>query len=156
MAEDRLSLSAERWLDQVMLTKSKSAIDGDQADTWLLPVGIGDVALMEMMVEVASIATLVGSVEMVGVQLMVLNAAADTVRDIAGVERWVRTGAATIAAYLSPDPLVLVRQDEKFLIRFGEVDTNVTPTGVLQIFAKVVRVKQVPAVEMIGGIQLVR
>jgi len=151
------TLRSERWLDEVLIAGQIANVDGDIAVELSLPPGIGDLAIIEALLDVDSIATLATNIELQAIRWVITNAAGTTV-DIIGVTRWGQREATTIAisTYVSPDPLVLWRQGEILNAKFREVDTNLTPTGDLGIVAKCVRVRPVPASDQPAPLRLVR
>jgi len=159
VADNPLVQRAERWNDIVLLSKSKANIDGEQADTWTPPVGIGDLAVMEMLYVVTAIDVLATLGSDLGCTAYVINAAGDTFVDIIGSVRFVKDGtganALSVCAYFSPDPLVLVKQGERIYVTHGEVDTDATPTGDAALYVKAVRVNAQVSPK-VGPIQLVR
>lgn len=156
MADQALLHRSERWLDEVLLAGSKLNVDGDQADTWIPPYGLGDLAIMEIGIDINTLATSVADPTAIGVRIGVVDAAGSSIVDIAGDAPFRRMAANRLEAYISPDPLVLVRQGEKIVIEFPEVDINATPTGDLAVYVKCVRVRPTVVAQNPGPIQLVR
>lgn len=149
-----LTLLSERWLDVVLL--NGLAADGGGADynaAWTLPAGIGDLAFIEGWIQCRTIATVVANPELLGCAWTVRNPATSVV-DIIGVSRWQKTLTSTLETYVSPDPLVLVRQNETIHLLFPELDTNGAPTGDVDVYFKMVRVRPVEGPQ--AAIQLVR
>lgn len=140
MSETTMAIVSERWLDTVVLQATVNDIDGDRDDTWLLPAQMSDVAIMEVVADAETLATIRVNMELAGARLVVINQA-NKVVDFVGITRWSIIRVADASAYWSPDPLVLWRQGEKLALRFPELDINVTPTGDLRLTVKAVRVK---------------
>lgn len=155
MTARSLTLLAERWLDEVILEGQVANVDGDVNDDFLPPEGIGDIAILEVLVDVSGIATMMVNPELRGPRVTVLSRASDFIVDFVSVSRWTQIESTTLSTWLSPDPLVLVKSGESIRVRFGEVDVNVAPTGDLSVTVKAVRVNRIVA----GGqerLQLVR
>lgn len=142
MATVTLVQTAERWLDEVILqaTTADTAI-ADFGDFFLLPAGLGDVALIELYVEAVSLTAVPAlAIPWMGVRAGIFGPDASFFVDIIGVQPWYRTTTATaVAAYFSPDPLVLWRQNERLHLKGPDMDTGAT--GDLLVAAKVVRVR---------------
>lgn len=157
MATYTTAITSERWNDIVLLEASSAAAaaEADVADNFAMPAGLGDCALMEVLVRVFSIGTpIVDAVELARGIFMHVVSQSGAVVDIIGAERWFRTSATAFAAYLSPDPLVLIRMNEVVQVSFPEMDTGAAGTVVYRVNFKVVRVKPVDSPP--GPIQLVR
>lgn len=156
MANTVLTLKSERWLDQVLLqgTSADAAI-ADYGETFSLPVGLGDVALMELYVECIALTAIPAlAIPWMGVRAGIFSQDLATLVDIVGVQPWYRTLTATAAAaYFSPDPLVLWRQGEVLHLKGPDMDTGAA--GDLFVAAKVVRVRA-PAEGVAAPVQLVR
>jgi len=159
VADQTLAQRADRWNDIVILSKSVANIDGQGGDFWLLPAGIGDVAIMEVMVEFSQIDVVKTAYADAGVAGFVQNAARDTTVDFIGNAKFTLksdgANALGLSAYLSPDPLVLMRQDEVLLLQWPEVDTDATPTADVAVIVKAVRVRPLEGT-VSGPIRLVR
>lgn len=157
MATIQLTLNAERWLDEVILTGSTTTdtAGADAADLYVVPHAVGDVALMELDILMQNPATLVANPELLGVRADVLSAAGSKIVDLIGVSRWSRITVNQLAAYFSPDPLVLIRAGEAIRIITPELDTNAAPTGDFLLTAKCSRVRPQEPVDT-GPIRLVR
>lgn len=131
-------------------------VNGDVSDTLALPAGIGDVAIMECLVQGSSIATAVANLELSGAGITVQTAGGGNTVDIVGTEaRWSLTSAAAAVLYVSPDPLVLWRQNELLSFTWRELDTNASPTVDYLFLVKCVRVRPIEAPAR-GPIRLVR
>lgn len=144
MATVTLQLDSERWLDELLLQKRQTDGGGaDFNDLWALPSGLGDVAVIEVLVNCVNFATMVASPELLGAELAVVSADTTTVLDIIGTERWSKISADRLSVYFSPDPLVLVRQGETIRLRTPELDTNATPTADIDLYLKAVRVRPI-------------
>lgn len=147
------TLAAERWLDEVLVKFTASNVDGDVDDFLQLPAGLGDVAVIEVNVQVFPLATVRTNPELAAVLARIVTASG--VVDIVGVENFQLYDNDGVAAYLSPDPLVLWRQDEYMRISWPELDTNAVPTGDTYVYVKAVRVRPIEAPAS-TQIQLVR
>lgn len=151
MAVIQLVVLAERWLDQVILYGTTAdGVGADFSDTLVMPAGLGDVALMEMQVLIGGITTAIDPANK-GMRADV-NTVASLV-DIIGMAQIYSTGATRMGAYFSPDPLVLVRQEERIGVTGPDLET--TATGDAHYYVKCVRVrpKEEPAA---GPVRLVR
>lgn len=150
-------LRSERWLDEVVVAGTSANIDGDFHVELSLPAGIGDLAIMEALLDVDAILTAATNLELQGIRWAIIDAAGTTV-DILGVTRWSQREATNnaISTYLSPDPLVLWRQNERLSAKFREVDTNAAPTADLGIVVKTVRVRPLQVAERHQPLRLVR
>lgn len=135
-----LTVASERWLDEVVLTTSFVSGGADTNDTFSLPAGLGDVAIMEIELLVVSIATMVATPENLGVGALIQSAASGAI-DFAGVSNWRKVSASRVMAWISPDPLCLWRQDELLQLQFPELDTNAAPTETSVVYIKCVRVR---------------
>lgn len=156
MAIATIPLTAQRWLDEVMFSQDVvNSVGGTFfSEQFRLPVGEGDVAIMEMLVTGFSLATVVVLPADIATAISVLSADALTVVDFVGVYPFYRVSSDEVRAYASPDPLVLWRQGELLTVNGPELDINVTPTGDLNVTVKCVRVR--PGEPSRGAIQLVR
>lgn len=148
------TLTSERWLDQIILSGTYTNENGDHDLTFLIPAGLGDIAILEIDVQALSVATMMANPELNAVRAYVVSAAGDAV-DIVGTQRWSKVWTDRVATYLSPDPLVLVRQSERLKLSAAEVDTNASPTVDIVVTVKAVRVRPIEAPAR-GPIRLVR
>lgn len=155
MGASTASLISERWLDEILLLATDPNLNGDTATQISLPAGLGDVAIMEVLVDADTAATLMTGPELRGPRAVIINAAGTTV-DIVGVSRWTQRELTvpSLSTYFSPDPLVLWRQNERLELKFQEVDTNASPTVDLAAYIKCVRVRPLEAAGL--PVQLVR
>lgn len=157
MALTAMTLRSERWLDEVTVTGSIVNVGGaDVAELFSLPLGLGDVAIMEAIVVGSDIATVVAGSTNPSVRIDILSPDGASAVDIVGVFRWWPIAVAAVAAYVSPDPLVLWKQDERLRISSVEFDTNASPTGDLSITVKCVRVRPIEVSEQPRPLRLVR
>lgn len=154
------TIASERWLDEVLLTGTAAADAGgaDVSDTIALPAGLGDVAIMELMIDASPAATIVADavLQNLGVRAAVISGDGSTTVDIVGVHRFYRQAAARAGCYISPDPLVLWRQGELLALTFPELDTNVSPTMDIAYKVKCVRVRPQIVSEQPQPLRLVR
>lgn len=153
MATVQLTMVSERWLDEVVLQGQITDADGERNDNYILPAGLGDVALMELMVDTGPLATVAPGFDLMGVRATIVGQSFNN--DIIGVERWTKIGASILSLYISPDPLVLWRQTEPLQLQHPEMDTNAAPTGEIVVRVKVVRVRPIESPAR-GPIRLVR
>lgn len=154
MANQTFSILSERWLDQVVLSASVADVGADLADNFFLPAGLGDVAFIEGMARIVSVATMVANPELLGARWFVVNTAGSVV-DFIGVSRWSRSTSTTaLATHVSPDPLVIIRQTEGIEFSTPELDTNAAATGDVTVIIKCVRVR--PMESTPAPLQLVR
>lgn len=128
-------------------------VGADFVEAFRLPAGLGDVAIMEIMLQTSALATKLASLVNVGGVAQITTGSA--VADIVGEMRWANFSVSQFEAYISPDPLVLWRQDEFLQLSGPELDTNAAPTGDLVVLAKVVRVRPLEGAAA-GPIRLVR
>lgn len=161
MAITAATLLSERWLDEVLIFGSiDNTVGATLTEQFSLPAGIGDVAIMSVLVRMVNIATPpVAAATARGVEVVVIQSGSQSTLDIVGTAEWVAASGDGIAftgvsAYVDPDALCLWRQNELLNIQTPEMDSNASPTGDLRVFAKCVRVRPI---ETVGGpIQLVR
>lgn len=132
------SRTADQWILQ---DTSLINIDGDISQAFALPASFGDLLLLDALVVVSSVLTMRLTPEDGGVEIDVVTAGA-LVADYVGVGRWHQVSVARLAAYIDPDQLRFVRQDELIVVRFAEVDTNVAPTADLSVFLRVRRLRE--------------
>jgi len=155
-----LTLRAERWLDEVILFGAVAdALGAALSENFALPPGLGDVALMNLEIRGHAIDVVSTGVTPVrGVRAFILSSDASAIVDNVGVEPWYLTqdaaNALELGCYMDPDALVLWRQNELLSLTSPEMDTDATPTGDIQVFAKCVRVR--PIESAIGPVRLVR
>lgn len=157
MAVIQLALAAERWRQEVLLYGTgPNGAGADWSDTLHPPTTIGDLAIIEILISVETIATLVAPA-LLGCQANVVNTlGGNAVVDIIGSVRWQNHQALRASCYFSPDPLVLLRQGEAISIQSPELDSNASPTGDVYYYVKCVRVPmEAPAAPARGPIQLV-
>lgn len=142
MATVNMTLLSERWLDEVVLLGNLTNMDGDQDNEFVPPAGLGDLAIMELLYFVLNIATILGSFHLYNLRGMVVNAAGSAV-DIIGQHEFYQTGISNLrlTTYLSPDPLVWLKEGERIQLVHAELDTNATPTADAQVYVKCVRVR---------------
>lgn len=153
MATQPATLIAERWLDVIVLRAQTANVGADLDDEITLPPGLGDVAILEIIYDFTSIATMVAAPEELGAYARILSASGNVV-DFVSVGRFSKVSATEVTAWLSPDPLVLWRQNESLKIAVAELDTNASPTGDVTVYIKASRyIHQVTAP---APLQLVR
>lgn len=155
MADVTLTLKSERWLDEVVLEGDTTNVGADAVHRYSLPAGLGDVALMELWFRSGAAATLVTAWDTLGMSGTIQTGGAFTNVDIVGVSRFFKAGALVLAAYMSPDPLVLWRQSEVLALELPELDTNGAPTDDHKVLIKVVRVRPIESPAR-GPVRLVR
>lgn len=149
-----LTLQSERWLDEAVFTTSWTNVGADVNDTFSLPSGSGEVAIMEIMVLVIDIATAVAP-ENLGIQALIQSAASGAV-DFAGMARFSKISATRVGAYISPDPLVIWKENELLQLQYPELDSNASPTDDHVVYVKTVRVRPQEDRGVRRPIQLVR
>lgn len=143
MATVAMTLLSERWLKEVVLIGQKANSDGQVSDLLTFPVGLGDLAIMELIIEGGSAATFLAAVAVpVGFCVSVVTPGGVSNVDIVGCAPAHKTGDARFNAYISPGPLVLWRQNEELLVTGPEMDTNATPTVDLTFLVKCVRLEE--------------
>jgi len=147
-----MTLSAERWLDEVILLGSVADVAGASInEQFSLPAGLGDIAVLSVSVYVIQVATVPGAATVArGVRVTVNSPSALGV-DVVGVGEWMATSGSLaafdeFAAFVDPDALCLVRQNELISVRSPEMDVNAAPTGDLTIQVKAVRVRPIEGV----------
>jgi len=154
MATVQCTLRSERWLDEVIIEGTRANVDGEVADTYALPQGIGDVAIMSVEYLATGIATIV-TPTLLSVFMEVFEPNQAVAADVVGSgELRIRQTGAQIGATVDPDALTLWRQNEYLSVVHPELDSNVAPTVDYTLRAKCVRVRPVEA--PVGPIQLVR
>lgn len=161
MATTAATLAAERWLDEVILSAAVADVAGGNLDESLsLPAGLGDVAILSVMVSITSIATVpVTATIPRGVSATITSADAASLVDVVGAAEWVATEGLAAAftrarAFIDADALTLWRQGELLRLLGPEMDANASPTGDFAVHVKCVRVR--PVALPVGPIQLVR
>lgn len=149
MAVTAMTIIAERWLDEVILNAQVLDNAGATiAEDFTLPAGLGDVAIMSVTVGVFNITTAPTVPETPrGVQAFVLTPTSQLVESI-GVAPFVWIAGATtvltrVSAFLDPDALVLMRQNETIRLLAPEMDVDASPTGDLELIVKAVRVRPI-------------
>lgn len=150
------SVKAERWNDMVLIQAAET--DGGDVDSSnVIPnnFGIGDLAVMEAMVQVTGITTMIADsvFAQLGMLAKILSQDGLTNIDIIGVEGFKKWSATAVAAYFSPDPLVLWRSGE--LLTFEGADMDTGTTGDLLYLVKCVRVREIEGAAR-GPVRLVR
>lgn len=151
-----MTLQSERWLDQLVVAGAQTDIDGDRNDDYLLPGGVGDVAVMRIEVIASAAATILADASLAnaGARAVIITAGGSAVVNLVALNEWMRTSATAMVCHIVPDSLALWRQDERLRIGFPELDTNGVPTLDLSVMVQVVRVR--PIETPAGPIQLVR
>lgn len=99
--------------------------------------------LSEVQAFAGDIATLVASPEWTALSVAV-TAASGTVADIVGAERWTRSSASGLVCRVSPHEAVYIRALDLLLFTFPELDTNASPTLDFTVYARVVRIRNMP------------
>lgn len=154
---------AERWLDVCILSSGTLADVGGAAmgETFLLPAGFGDCALMSVhaIVQTVDVGPVAAPTVPNGVRFMITNVDGSTYADPVGCAPWYRcfdgTNSVLYQAVVDPDALVLWKQGERLTMNAPELDSDATPTGDLVVIAKVVRVRPIES-GIVQPIQLVR
>lgn len=149
------TLLAERWLDELLLfVRVLDVLDADFSQQFTLPAGLGDVAVMAVMVDAHTLATPVAAALDKGIWAVIASPGGGTTLDLVGTGELRASGVARRNAFIVPDHLILWRQNELLEVQGPELDTNVSDTGVLDVYAKVVRVR--PLETPSSPLQLVR
>lgn len=150
MATTQLTIASERWLDEVVLQALVAdAVTGAVNELFSLPAGFGDCAIMSAHFRATSVDVGPAAAASVprGVRAMVISQDGSSVVDTVGTSPWYLTfDTATALQYqaeLDPGALVLWRQGELLSVASPEMDSDATPTGDLQAYVKVVRVRLV-------------
>lgn len=156
MAVQAMTRLSERWLDEVLLAGTAlNSVGGTFfLEQFTLPDGLGDVAIMEVGIAGFSLAT-VNPAAKLGLWSDVRSSDGATIVDILGTAEWFQVSADEVRSYLSPDPLVLLRQGELLSFVGPELDTNAAPTGDLRVLVKATRIRAVEQ-ELKRPIRLVR
>lgn len=161
MATTALTLSAERWLDEVILVGAVADVGAATLqESFTLPSGLGDIAVMSSIVSIVSIATVpVAATIDRGFRLVLVSPDATSIVDVLGIGQWFATsgdGAAftRVDGIVDPDALMLWRQTDVLSLTSPEMDAGAT--GDLRIIIKAVRVRPIEAPMGQGPIQLVR
>lgn len=141
MADYVVSIASERWLDEVLILGTIANLDAARADTMALPATLGEVAILKVSFEIASIATLMTSPEINGPMVWVVAPTAINILDVVGTNRWNLVYTSQLATVIAPDELVLWKPGERLYITMAETDTNATPTADVSCIVKVVRVR---------------
>lgn len=134
----------DRAFDEASLYGTKVNLDGDQDDDWGPPAGFGDCALLEVYVEVQSIATLQSSFfTEAGPSAQLWEVGLVRGVEVGMSDFWKINGATnqTVSARISPDQVQFWREGERLRIRFREIDENATPTADLFVWVKVRRLR---------------
>lgn len=161
MATTTMTLSAERWLDEVVLRAlvADAAIATDIVEGFLSPAGIGDLAIMSVQASAVSIGTVPVTATFDRGARFAINASDDATQvDVVGVAQWFATGGAAAAfdrldCFIDPDALVLWRQGELLKLSSAELDAGAT--GDIVVVAKCVRVRPIESPAR-GPVRLVR
>lgn len=163
MATTALAIYGERWLDEVLLVAQGPAdiMGAALAESFSLPAGFGDCAILNVEFRAWGIDVVsVGVTPVRGIRAYIQAAAGGKIVDNVGVAPWIVTqdtaNAIELGCFIDPDALVLWQQDELLSITSPEMDTDATPTGELQIYAKVVHVRNVRGQEVKRPLKLVR
>jgi len=161
MTTTAATLTAERWLDEVIIRCGAPAdtLGADFAEEFSLPPGLGDVAIMNVICIGSTIdSEPAANVFPAGVEARIVSSDGTSTVDVVGAAQWFQTAVTATAirmtAYLDPDALVLWRQSELLSFRAPELDDDATPTGDFVAIVKAVRVR--PIEGAIGPIRLVR
>lgn len=160
MATVTATLAGERWLDEVLLQSTHGAIAGAAiSEAVLLPAGIGDVAIMNVVARVSGVDVGPAAAASVPRGIAIRMFAGAGVVDNVGVAPWYLSfdGANVLEyfAFIDPDALVLWRQNDVASLVSPEMDSDATPLGSLTVYWKCVRVRP-PAEGAQAPLQLVR
>lgn len=127
---------SDRPAGQVIFLASAVNIDNDQALQNAMPVGTGAVMVLEVIVDITSIATMMTTPELYGPYVRSRSSDATTIRDFIGIERWTRVNTDQLCVRVAGDQPLYLDQGDLLEVRFEEVDTNASPTADINIFAR--------------------
>lgn len=138
-----LTLLSERWLDEVLLVGIGTPDSGAPiSDTFSIPSGLGDVAIMCVELSVTTIDVLTADAQD-GARITIV--AGTSIVDLVGLAPFLTVSDTANAlqrfALIVPDHLVLCRQGEVLSVVAPEQDTDATPTADWFIRVKAVRVR---------------
>jgi len=158
-----MTIIAERWLDEVILSSGLLAdvAGAPIGETFLLPAGLGDVAIMSLhaIAQTVDVGPAAASTVPRGLRFMVTSSDGSTYADPVGSAAWYlcfdNANSLLYQAVVDPDALVLWRQAERLTMNSPELDSDATPTGDLLVIAKVVRVRPIEE-QAPGPVRLVR
>lgn len=116
------------------------------SEEFSVPVALGDLAIMSVSVGVELVTTVpAASTSVRGVRVTVTSSDGASVVDVVGSAEFlqVNDGAVTIGydAFVDPQALCLLRNNERVRVTAPEMDSNASPTGDLRIRVKAVRVR---------------
>lgn len=160
MAVTTVTLKAERWLDEVVFQGLVSDVAiAAISETFVLPTGFGDVAIMSCTFSILSVGTVpVTATAPRGITARISSSDGSTAVDILGTSPWYATGGVAAAfdrfeATVDPDSLTLWRQAELLTVNAPEMDAGAT--GDLLAIVKCVRVRPIESAAR-GPVRLVR
>lgn len=145
MASVSAILRSDRAANQSVLSADDTNVDGALNTIISLPVGFGDVLVLNAQVQAVNIATLFTIADQ-GVHWQLLDSAAGLARDFLGSSPWLKKGALALTSYIDPDQLVVWRETEQLQLQADEIDTNATPTADVVVLIRVRRLRQDPPV----------
>lgn len=137
-----MAVGEDRARGVTVLIGTVANVDGNQFLEAALPVGFGDVQILDIVVRADRLATLMVNAQQCGPAVVVTRGG--VVVDSMGEKLWVRYAEginSCLSAKLDFDRPVLWRQDEVLLVQFEEVDTNAAPTGDVTVIVAVERMR---------------
>lgn len=140
MAAQIFATVVDRAFDETLLVAGVVNIDGDYSDTFALPAGFGDCALLEAYVAVTSIATILASATEYGPTVTMVSPAG-AVQDLPFQDNWVRRLTDGVGCRLGPDQVQFWREHDLLQLNFEEIDTNATAAADLGFYVKVRRLR---------------
>lgn len=141
-----IEVRSMRAADQAIYRQRSTDIDGEQNLIVGLPSGEPACMILEVQIDINSLATMMPSVYEVGVAGYVIEVAGLPV-DLLGVTKW-RVVSGTFAAgtritaHLKPDQPAIWKLGERVQFLHPEVDTNGAPTADRETY---IRVRRLPA-----------
>lgn len=142
MADRQLTLRSER-IAEVQLyvaTIADYAIADGDADMWLLPANAPDIMIMEILLQASVIQTPIALTEL-GAAAFIFDPASATPIDFVGTGKWWKVSATSALCLISPDPLVLMRKNERLNLKTPDLDTGTTAD--MTVYVKGARLHEV-------------
>lgn len=127
MADVQLSVRSEREADVAVLFGESTNVDGNQANTLVLPAGFGDCWILRAAVYVKAIATMMSNPTLQGPGLWLVSSGVFS-EFLAG-PYWGQTFPNVLATTWEPEQARLWRDGEKLQVEYTEVDTDASPTA---------------------------
>lgn len=144
-ADGAISIRSMRAADQAIYRQRSTDLDGTQNLQLDLPAGEPPCMVLEVVVDVNSLATMAPSVYELGVYGFIIEVSGLPV-DLLGVSKWrvvdgTFAAGTRIAAHLKPDQPAIWKVGERLQLLHSEVDTNGAPTADRETY---VRVRRMP------------